>query len=216
MRFSKNILMMLILLATAAACTKSNRNSSGRETPGALGPANTTGSCATPQQALGWVYENNAAGTAVPFEQRVKALIAATVDPKYFGTISGQPTGGQNGVTMEGRLRYDAQGTVLLDQTYLKLTIYDSYVGQKDSSGTPVQPYPINFNTAAAGQVNPTTKQFTVRFKDNYGEVTLTGALNNSTAVGTLSYQNYTNFDGSPGASGVLGGFNIPACAWFN
>lgn len=207
--------MILIAASSLAACAKkSGNNLAGRGAGTAVGVAGNAPTCTNVQQSSGRVYENNATGSAYTFEQRVKGLIAATVDPQYFGTISGDPNEAQSGVTLEGRLRYDASGKVLLDQTNLKLTVYDSFVGQKDSSGTTIQPFPINFNAASAGTMNLATKQFTLQFKDSYGEVNLTGVVNGATVTGTISYQNYTNYNGSQGSGSILGAFTIATCGW--
>jgi len=214
----RKIMTILIAVAALSACSKKeNSGITARDgVAGALAVETNVPTCAPTQQSVGRVYENNASGSSYTFEQRAKGLIAATVDPQNFGTISGDPNDAQNGITIEGRLRYDANGAVILDQTNMRLMVYDSYVGQKDSSGTPIQPYPINFNAATSGTVNVSTKQFTVLFKDSYGEVTVTGTINNSTVVGTISYANTTNFNGGQGSSAVLGGFTINTCAWVN
>lgn len=213
----KKIMMILIAVSTVMACSKKDGNQlPGRGGVGVLGVSGNTPTCATTQQAVGRVYENNSSGSSYTFEQRVKGLIAATVDPQYFGTISGSANDAQSGVTMEGRLRYDGNGTVLLDQTNLRLTIYDSLVGQLDSSGKTIEPFTINFNTATSGTVNLATKQFTILFADDVGEVTVTGSINNSTVNGTISYKNYKNFNSAQGSSAVLGAFTIATCGWIN
>jgi hypothetical protein len=119
-------------------------------------------------------------------------------------------------VTIEGRLRYDGNGNVLLDQSNLKIMITDSFVGQLDSGKKPVQPYPINFNAATAGTMNLQTKAFTLLFKDAYGEINLNGIIDAKTVTGTLSYQNYVNATGGQVAASVLGAFSIPTCGWIN
>jgi hypothetical protein len=213
----RKIMTILVAVAALSACSKKEDSGvTARAGVGALGVNSNVSTCTSTQQSIGRVYENNASGSSYSFEQRAKGLLSATLNPEVFGTISGNPNEAQSGVTIEGRLRYDANGAVILEQSNLRLTIYDSYVGQKDSSGAAIQPYPINFNAASSGTVNVSTKQFTVLFKDTYGEVTVTGTVNNSTVVGSISYTNYSSYNGGQGASAVLGGFTINTCAWIN
>jgi hypothetical protein len=213
----RKIMTILVAVAALSACSKKDDSGvTARAGVNALGVDSNVSTCGSTQQAVGRVYENNASGSSYTFEQRAKGLISATVDPQNFGSISGNPNDAQSGVTIEGRLRYDANGAVILDQSNLRLMVYDSYVGQKDSAGATIQPYPINFNAATSGTVNVSTKQFTVLFKDSYGEVTVTGTINNSTVVGSISYTNYSSYNGGQGVSAVLGGFTINACALIN
>ncbi len=212
----KKLTVIFFAVSVLASCAKKSEDRTARGSGPALGVAGNTSTCGTGQQSVGRIYEANNIDSTSTFEQRVKGLISATVDPQYFGTISGNGNDAQSGVTIEGRLRYDGNGSVLLDQSNLKITIYDSYVGQKDSSGNAVQAYPINFNTASAGTMNLQTKVFTLQFKDTYGEVTLNGTVNASTVTGTVSYQNYTSYKGGQAAAGNLGTFTIATCGLVN
>lgn len=216
----KNTLMMLLVLSSLVACAKKEggraaRTSGANTGVGASPFGGATGNCAPNGQSVGRVYDDGTA-SGYSFEQRVKGLISALVNPEYFGAISGDPNAGANGVTIEGHLSYDANGNVLLDQTHLMLLVYDSYVGQKDSDGKLVEAYPIKFPKAAAGSVNLQTKAFTVQFKDSYGEMTVTGSLQSNLVTGHLTYQNSTSFDGGAPSAGALGAFTIPTCAWIN
>ncbi|WP_413287549.1 hypothetical protein [Bdellovibrio sp. HCB337] len=213
-------LMMIVVTASSlVACSKkaSENNLSGRgvNNGGIVGGSGNAPNCSTSQQSIGRVFESNASGSGYTFEQRAKGLLSATVDPQFFGTINGsQNNTSQSGITLEGRLRYDTNGNVILDQTNMKLLIYDSFVGQTDSSGKTIQPYPINFFAATAGTMNLATKQFTVQFKDSDGDITITGTVNGATVTGSISYQNFKSYNGSTPAAGVLGAFSIPTCAW--
>lgn len=215
MRISaQKIVLALLVVFSLSACNQKKSGGSGRLNPGQAGPLNTA-QCSSADQAIGRVFESSVAGSNVPFEQRVKGLLAATVNPQYFGTISGNGQSAQNGVTLEGRLQYNPQsGAVVLEQTNLRLTIYDSFVGQADEGGSPIQPYVINFETATSGTVNVATNQFTLQFGDQYGSVSVTGQMAGTTVTGTISYQNTTNFDGSAGYGGTLGDFSISTCGW--
>jgi hypothetical protein len=200
------------------ACSKKSDNREARAPEVGLGVPGNTPTCTAGQQAVGRIYEsgNTASNSSLTFEQRVKGLLSATVDPQFFGTISGSGNDAQNGVTIEGRLRYDANGTVLLDQSNVKIMIYDSFVGQLDSQQQVIQAYPINFNAAAAGTMNLQTKVFMLKFKDEFGEITLNGTVNAANVSGTISYQNDKNVTGGSLSAGFLGEFSIATCGWIN
>ncbi|MGZ3798060.1 MAG: hypothetical protein ACXVB1_16940 [Pseudobdellovibrionaceae bacterium] len=206
----KKYIMVLLALAGLVACSNKSDYRAARTADPGLETAGIP-TCSAGQQSVGRIYENGSNSGASSFEEQVKALLSATVDPKFFGTISGS-----NGVTLEGRLRYDGSGHVLLDQSNMKILIHDSMVGQLDSNQQVIPAYPINFNTAAAGSVNLQTKEFTLQFKDAYGEINLSGVIGSVNVTGTISYQNYANVTGGQNAAGVLGDFSIPTCGWIN
>lgn len=210
----KKITMILVAMTALVACAKGNDSRSGRTNNNVGVSGGTSTTCGTNTQSVGRVYDNDASGTS--FEQRVKGLLSALVDPQYFGTISGNANDAQTGVTIEGRLRYDSNGNILLEQSHLKLMVTDSYVGQKDSNGATIQAYPIQFSAASSGNMNLATKTFTLLFKDRYGEVTVTGTVDGSTVRGSISYNNNTSYNNSTPASGLLGAFQIATCAWIN
>lgn len=201
------IIMCAGVLATTVACSKGADFHSARAT-------NTTGvvgsgvgsTCGNTTQSTGNVYDNGG-GSNYTFEQRVKGLLAASVDPQYFGSITG--------VTMEGHIAYDSTGNVNISQTNLKLVVADSFVGQKDDKGGIITAYPMNFASATSGTVNIAAKTFTVLFKDSYGEITLTGNYGSATVTGSISYTNFSTVaTGNYPTSGTLGAFQISSCAF--
>lgn len=209
--------MLFMAMGFLAACSSGVDMRSARSSEvTANGITGGATSCGSSTQAVGRVYDDGSSSASGTFEARVKGLLSATVDPQYFGTISGDPSNAQTGVTIEGQLRYDSAGNVTLSQTTLKLSVLDSFVGQTDTTGTTISAYPINFSAASSGTVNLATKTFTVLFKDNYGEITLTGTIGGSTTTGTVSYKNYVSYNGGTVSSGTLGAFQIPTCAWTN
>lgn len=210
------MVMSFVVLVTLAACSKGASERSARATDGNLGATGNTSTCSSAAQAVGRVYDGGVASGGT-FEQRVKGLLSATVDPQYFGTISGDGNDPSTGVTIEGRLRYDGAGNVLMNQTNLKLVVTDSFVGQKDSTGAVIPAYPMNFAAASSGTVNVAAKTFTIVFKDSYGEITLNGSFNTSMVTGTISFANSTTvLAGGTPASGTLGAFQIATCGWIN
>lgn len=215
----KKILMVMMAVVALAACSKGGQDRSARPVSGGpLGPSgNGGGVCGNSQQSVGRIFDSNGLGAPYTFEQRVKGLISASADPAAFGTISGSAQDPQTGVTLEGRFYYDNTGAIVLDKSNLSITIYDSFVGQKDvNTGQIIESYPITFSAASGGQVDVTTKTFTLQFKDGYGEVNFTGRIDGATVTGTIHYQNYVGYNNSTPASGVLGAFSIPTCAFVN
>lgn len=218
----RKIILVLLAVLSVSACSKKSDSRQARD-PGVgtgLGvPPVTTSACNAGQQTTGRIYEdasNPLINTSLSFEERVKGLLSAKEDPQFFGTISGNGNDPQNGVTLEGRLRYDGHGAVLLDQSSVNIVIHDSLVGQLDSQNIPIKAYPIYFSAASSGTVNLQTNTFTLQFKDAYGEITLDGTIASTTVTGTISYRNYQNATGGALAAGVLGAFSIATCAWIN
>lgn len=201
------IIMCVGVLAATAACSKGADFHTARATSATGVVGSGVGStCGNTAQTTGRVYDNGG-GSSYTFDQRVKGLLAASVDPQYFGTITG--------VTIEGHIAYDTNGTVNVSQTNLKLVVADSFVGQKDDKGGIISAYPMNFATATSGTVNIAAKTFTVLFKDSYGEITLTGNYGTSVVTGSISYTNFSTVaTGNYPTSGTLGAFQISSCSF--
>jgi hypothetical protein len=211
------IMLSLLVLGTLAACSPQEfrpARSTAIPTTGVTGSGNP--SCGNTTQVTGRVYDDGVS-SGFTFEQRVKGLLSASIDPQYFGTISGVATNVNTGVSIEGHISYDSSGNILVSQTTLKLVVTDSYVGQADVSGGVVQAYPVNFTSANSGTVNMAAKTFTVLFKDNYGEITLAGNFSSAVTTGTITYTNSATVgSGNYPTSGTLGAFQISTCSLLN
>ncbi|MBK9322623.1 MAG: hypothetical protein IPM97_06655 [Bdellovibrionaceae bacterium] len=205
--------MSMALAVVLTACSSAKTTSVGaRSAEGLVGAGAVSGtSC---KSHNGRIYESTS-NQGASFEQRVKGLISATVDPSYFGAIEGSKTATQTCVAIEGRISYDvSSGAVNLSQSNLKITIYDSFVGTNNSNNEPIEPYVIQFTGAAAGRVIVAEKSFNLQFKDEVGEINLTGNLSQTMTTGNVSYQNYENFNSNSPASGFLGDFSIPTASF--
>ncbi|MBS1970290.1 MAG: hypothetical protein JSU04_08275 [Bdellovibrionales bacterium] len=209
------IMLSVVVFGTMVACSQNTDLRSARATGIATGVTGSgSSSCGTTTQTTGRIYDGGGT-SSYTFEQRVKGLLSSSIDPSYFGTISGSSSSTSTGVSMEGHIAFDSSGNLNISQTNLKLTVTDSYVGQTDSTGAVVQAYPINFSSASSGTVNLSAKTFSVVFKDNYGEITVTGSFSSSMATGTVSYANYqTAVAGNYPSSGTLGSFQISTCSF--
>lgn len=190
-------------------------------------------SCANQQAGLGTIFETsytvqvpqyNNFATNGSFEQRVKNLLSATMDPSEVGQISAldNDQSSRTGVRFQGTIKLDQNGNVIPAQTRLYIKIYDSFVasGQTDANGQPYQPIPISFENQAgqtvAGQINKQTGQGTIIFRDQYGEIRLDGQAGaDGYFKGSVSFTNTTTvLQGQAPASGLLGQFYIATCAF--
>jgi hypothetical protein len=72
----------------------------------------------------------------------------------------------------------------------------------------------VVINSLAYAQWNG--NQVNLVFQDNYGQIIITGELNNYSFYGQVSFQNSTSYTGGGyGQSGVIGSFQIDRCAMF-
>lgn len=210
----KKTALIFALLALFVGCSKGGSKDSTRfKNLTASGTANSA--CNSALKPVGQIFNDPSSTSDGSFEQSVKGLLSALINPQEFGTISGDVNNSQTGVSFEGKIRYGSDGTLLLEQTNLKISVRDSFVGQKDVSGQIINPYVINFGNATSGTVNIPDQSFSVLFKDSYGEVLLQGKVVNQLATGSLSYRNFVHYDGGTPASGELGRFQISACGWW-
>jgi hypothetical protein len=208
--------MILFALASLAACSSAKNMSAARNASdvGAVGNQTSVNGVSCKGNS-GRIYDGGTAGASGTFEQRIKGLVSATVDPSYFGSIDGSMNSTQTCVAFEGRLNTDASGNVNVSQSNLKITVYDSYVGTADVDGGTIEPYVIQFSAASSGQVNASGKTFSIQFKDEYGEINLSGSFAQATTTGTMNFKNYKSFDNaSSPASALLGAFSIPTASF--
>ena len=154
-------------------------------------------------------YQNNQYGDPV-MQQNVSGFVSAFMNPNELGRV--------NQLSIKAMIRVDATGNVDATRSQLAILIRDSYAGTTDTNGQQIPEIPVlGFSRAAeirGGQGQGTQ----VVFKDSYGEVivslsggSMTPGYNtgySQPVTGTVSYRNYTNFDGSTqGTSGTLGYF---------
>ncbi len=182
-------------------------NVNGSSNNGTLGNKNCQGS------DLGYVYdESSSQNQTTGFQQRVAGLVSAGIAPESLGQVSGI-YGDTTGVQLRMKLRFSSSGQIVSGESFLEMTITDSYVGQDDGSGGLVEPITIYIESVKTGTMNPSTKQLQVTFADQYGEISLQGRVQGEELVGSVSFVNFVSFDNSSPASGLLGDFSIPACS---
>lgn len=188
-------------LIAAVACGKKKADNTavnGRDSRVSVGPSNLpTGQGNMQRQGT----------TITPadqnFEETVKVLASATVDPQYIGSIrhvdiAGQVSGNWQTGAVNG-------GTA----SYVQIAIVDSNVGT-DSEGNEIPPIVIKVANAV-GQVSNAAN---LTFTDDYGSIMITGTFEGQNFRGTVRFANK-----KPGFNnrqeGILGSFVVPACAFF-
>ncbi len=156
------------------------------------------------------------------FNRSVQMFASASVAPDQIGTVSGMPyntTGirfwGSVGTTTKiSPATYNY--TQVQSTSVFRISIWDSYAGQKDSAGQLIPEYAVYFEGNAYGQVYGNYAE--IRFEDSYGSITLRGDISSTSFSGYLSFENTQYWDGAaPGAAGDnVWAFNIPTCSFFN
>lgn len=204
--------VFIAVLLTMSACAKKDNSAvrvAGRGTGTGVTQNNTTmNSCSNASMVWGKIFDTYGGNQ---FESQVKGFVSATLDPQSLGSISGD-INAPTGIDFNGSFQFDAQGKLVPSSSSASIKIVDSFVGQV-YEGQVIAPYVVEFTSAQEGTINRTTRQFTVKFKDNYGEIVFQGQYNNQTAEGTVTYTNYSAVSGYQPSSGALGSFRSYTCA---
>lgn len=209
------------MMAVLAGCKNNSstpRGVSARNTQsGVVSPVFGTGVvCANGQSNIGTIFDQSGGfgglGTA-SFEERVKALLSASVNPTEIGTISAGATD-STGVRFQGVIKLDAAGQVNLAQTKMKILVYDSYVlqSQYSTNGQKYEPIPIEFTSAVEGRFDVNSGSGYVLFRDEYGEVRFEGRFDAQYFSGNVSFKNTQSVLGGTAAQGTLGQFYVARC----
>lgn len=219
--YSKMILGVLVAIALSmSACAKKDggavrvagRGIRGGTAQGNVSQTNTPGTtaaaCSNSSMAWGKIFDPYA---SAQFESQVKGFVSATLDPQSLGSISGNISD-KTGIDFSGSFQFDAQGNLIPASSSVLIKIFDSFVGQV-YEGQTIVPYVVEFTAASEGVINRTTRQFTVKFRDAYGEIVFQGQYNNQNVEGTVTYRNTAAVTGYQASSGTLGSFRAYTCA---
>lgn len=208
------ILFGFMILAFITGCNKNNNDRGVNTRLNQVNTLNTGLTCVNGNSNIGTIYDQNGGFslTAGSFEDRVKALLSATINPSEVGTISAGPSD-STGVRFTGTIKVETNGQVTLSATKIKILVYDSYVlnSQFASDGKKFEPIPIEFTSAAEGRFDSTGSGF-VLFRDSYGEIRLDGQYDNQYFKGTVSFRNTQSVLGGTAAQGTLGQFYVARC----
>lgn len=145
----------------------------------------------------GYIFGDNAA----TFNQNIKVLVSATVDPQDVGNVDHR-----TGVILKGRIPLNGNMMIAKDSA-IELVITDD---KKDENGQTYEPIVIRVK-GSGGSVNG--QSINMNFADGYGTISLTGTYNQTHFDGVLNFKNNTAYQGR--SSGTLGRFQIPLCAMF-
>lgn len=210
-------LTMLITLTLLASCSPKKSGVKAN-----IGATATISGVATGIQCVsnnnstsktGYIYDNSA--NSYNFENQVKGLLSATINPSEVGTISAQAQG--TGVGFSGSVKLDSAGNVVGAQSKVIITIHDSiwYMNQIPDNLIELKFDQIMAANGAtiSGQFNTQTGDGFLSLKDKYGEVRFDGKIDAQKFSGIVKFQNSTTVIGGSPVSGTLGQFEIQRCA---
>lgn len=158
-----------------------------------------------------------AAGDATgSFEDRIKALLSASIMPQDIGSVSGQQ-GAATGVRFSGKIYLDQNGNVVSAQSKVTISIYDSvwlanYAYNPNERGIDLSFDPARAGHSITGQFNAQTGAGALILKDNYGEIRFEGRFDAQNFSGLVKFQNAVSVVDAV-AKGTVGNFLIPRCA---
>lgn len=205
-------LTLLIVLALMAGCNP--KKSSVKATTATISGVEVGTQClgATSSQ-IGTIYDSS--NMSYDYNNRVKALLSATVRPEEVGYISnGQadPTG----VRFSGAVKLDANGNVISNQSRVTISVYDSIWLANQSAGEIKLEFDPNAGRGATitGQFDTSSGAGTLILHDNYGEIRFNGQIDAQRMSGTVTFQNSSNVSGGAALSGTLGQFYIQRCGF--
>lgn len=219
----KNILLLIPLLVFVGCDPKkSTVKANVQVATGATVAADFTLSNQCPQgtTGIGAIWDSGPTDgslytTSGTFEDRVKALLSATVAAADVGQISGLESDA-TGLRFQGVVKLDANGNVIAANSKMLIKVYDSFVGQTDASGAKSEAIQIEFlaakNAQITGQIDLKTGLGFVSFKDTYGEVRFEGRRDAQFFTGLVKFQNSRNVNGGTPAGGTLGQFKVARC----
>lgn len=217
----KKLTLLTLLAFMAVGCPSkkdTSRNVQVRGQGVVGGGELTPGVCGQNLSSVGTIYDSAGTGVSLyntgTFEDRVKALLSATIAPEEVGQISSGPTD-TTGVRFQGTIKVDANGKVVLASSKMLIKVYDSYVAlsQYNTNGQKYEAIPIEFTAATEGQFNAQTGEGYVLFRDNYGDVRFDGKIDAQYFSGKVSFKNNVNVTGAAPAQAELGQFYVARCA---
>lgn len=207
-------LSLLIILCLVAACSPKKDSVRSTRSAGANIGGLGVNQCPNGASNIGAIYDNGQILSSGTFEDRVRALLSATMLPQDVGSISSMPTD-STGVRFSGKMKLDTNGNVVAAQSIIRVDVYDSIWLQNRMSNPNEQAIQIEFDPAAGatitGQFNMQSGQGYINLHDQYGDVRFTGTLDAQYFSGTVTFQNTVSVVGSP-AQGTLGQFYILRC----
>lgn len=207
MKTSSQLVMAFLALALVVACGKKKDNDQAQVeaargvrggTEGAAGGSTLpSGQAYNPGPGVAVYVDDQSAAT---FDNAVKLLVSATVDPQQVGHVDNRA-----GVIMQGEVLIDRNtGRLNTANSKIQLTITDDMT---DANGNRYEPIVIKVLGTSGTAMNGTAN---LVFSDSYGSINISGTYDSTTFRGNVSFQN----TGKQMTS--LGRFEIPVCNFFN
>ncbi len=238
MRLLKYFLLALTCVFVSVGCQKKNDDAPEVNEGGRPGSANRDGGFAPNQVSSGqafsglprqnfvqgqWgeVYVDPTESNLSLFQKSVEYLVSATMDPQLLGQVSGRSRD-NTGVRFQGFVDTQANGSINLQNTSLRLVIWDDLVGKTAEDGKTINEISITFGSAASGSIQGNTIH--LLFKDEvppeqqYGEIRLDGTFQADAFRGTIGFTNYKNAvpGEQPHSANPMGNFIISTCGFLN
>lgn len=212
----KQFKLLVVFAATLAfvACAEKKENKQTIEPRGAArgAPTGTTGTTSTQnqqtlqlQQRPAGIVESATGVDDTQFTMTVKNFLSASLKDTDVGTVSGSRYSTSTGV----RVWVDLFRSNQVDQAnaQLLIVIYDSIYASNPSAGT----INVALGRGSLKQQSYSGSNLSLTFEDQYGRIILNGSIQANYFSGSVSFQNYTFWDGkSAPLSGTLGQFSIP------
>lgn len=132
------------------------------------------------------------------FNEAIKILVSATMDPANVGNVDNR-----NGVKLRGVISLNCTSGVMNPaSSKIEVSIQDDL---KNSDGELYEPIIITVLGASGTASNSNVN---VTFSDQYGLINLVGTYDSSNFTGDLKFKNTTAYKGK--TEGTLGSFKIP------
>lgn len=204
-------LIILTALVLLGACQPKKQPVKANTSAATIGGMQLGANCAATatQVQPGSIFDNST--QSFGFEQRVKDLLSAYLQPSEVGSVSAYQS--SPGVWFSGAVKLDASGNVVAQNSNVMIEVKDSYYNMN-----PQNPIQMKFSQASgatiSGQFNTSTGVGSLILKDNYGQIKFDGTISAEKFSGTVSFQNSQTVTGGAPASGTLGQFWVNTCGF--
>jgi hypothetical protein len=205
------LLLGLILLASCQPKKSSVRSGVANNNNNNSGVSLLT-QCNGQASNIGTIYDSSA--TSFQFNDRVKALLSADINPNDVGFISSMESD-STGVRFSGAVKIDGSGNIIAAQSKVVVTVYDSKVTQEGASPITLtfDPADTSRNVSISGRF-VTDGESTMTLQDSLGSITFKGRLDAQRFSGNAEFANNANVLGGQNYAGPLGQFYILRCSF--
>lgn len=207
---------LALTMVLAFSCAQQKRDRSSGTTVDSIRAADLSPTCANGVSKAGMIYD-----TSSMFQQNLQNFISGWMNPTSLGGVDGNPQSTTTGVDFKGHWAFDTSGNLIQAQSNFKISIWDTYAVQTQSTGGSYVPITVTFDAekfsstkcqgTLTGTLNQSTKAYTVVATDCVGTIKFTGTYTSQYVDGSVTYQNKTSTTGTV-QSGALGSLRIATC----